>query len=73
MGPILNGSLSEVIGLRSWNIVPIAWAIVWDPNKATDIEEWPIGGCCLLRFYLLYIKTSLNQPTMGPTLNVPLR
>ena len=50
MGRTLNGPFSEVVGLGN-----IVWAIVWEPNKATDRGEWSIcGGALLERFYCLY-------------------
>ena len=37
----LNGPFREVFGLGSYSI---AWAFVWDPNKAIEIGEWWICG-----------------------------
>ena len=54
------------------------WMIIWDPNKAIEIGECPIwGGGWLERSFsvciYIYSKTSLNRPTMEPTLNGPFR
>ena len=52
--------------------------IVWDLNKAIDIERWWVcGGGRLERIYCIYIyidiETSINRETMGPTLNGAFR
>ena len=48
MGSTLNGQFSDLEYCQNG----IAWAIIWDPNKAIDIREWAIcGGGWLERFY----------------------
>ena len=56
----LNGPIKELLGLGRleyhYNGI-IIWAIIWDPNKVSDIGEWSIcGGGRLERFYWIYIK-----------------
>ena len=55
IGPTLNVPVREVVSLGSWNnviVVFIAWASVWDPNKAIDIAERSIcRGGRFERFY----------------------
>ena len=47
----LNGRLREL----EYCYNGIAWAIIWDPNKTINIEEWWIcGGGWLKRFYCSY-------------------
>ena len=48
------------------------WAIARNLNKAIDIGEWSVcGGGRVEKLYCIYntySETSLNRPTMGPTL-----
>ena len=55
MGPTLNRSFREVIGLGRNNTITMVWVIVWDRNKAIDIEVSSICGGGRLDKLLLYI------------------
>ena len=63
MGPTLNDPFRMVIGL-GYHYNGIAWAIVWDPNKAINIVEWSICGYEWLEgflyvYYILYSEAPM--------------
>ena len=63
MRPTLHGSFREVLSLESseYHYHGIAWAIVWDPNKAIDIGgggvdqwRWSVREVALSRQRLIF-------------------
>ena len=58
-----------MVDFGRWSISGVTisvWAIDWDRNKVIDLWEVDLWRWSV-REVLLYSKTSINRPTMGPT------
>ena len=72
----LNDPFREVVQFRELKCCysDIAWAIVWQSNKAIDIGEWSIcGGGRFERFHCILIHGSLIGHIVHKLGNLPHR